>query len=432
MKIIEKLKLNLSPSVIDSLEESFDGNLNKMKDWMIQKWFQQADKSNGKKSKSNFNQSQESNTNNTLSQVVPSSVNRQGPSYNQLIRAAQNVRPHEEDVYRPVPIQTVKKEDPIFSFYHIIGKILYNKRIDGRTGEIRPMKKAEMTAFPRPKLYFNIPDLINTMPFEQNTFNEFLIENSYDHFNDVGELARAFETFSFTDQLNKYSYTEKNNYEIVSLNTMRSQLNAMACTNFNLSQYEPGAKKKQGGKLTKPIYSQYNKSIITDRVKEIYYAAVKKNPSLLRIGMKNFLYQITPILQIIANYKGKKTIAHEFNQMFKVQKLGEEEISGEVQRVNNLAEEDRLMEIQNYQNKQEGNQFYTNNKKKIFDNKYESDEEEEKQVLPVITLDNLEDYVHLIMEAEKKPNPKEKDDDWEDEDAIFYYTSDEENNNNNI
>ena len=127
------------------------------------------------------------------------------------------------------------------SFFHLIGKILYNKRIDPVTGKFRGMLKSELNSKPAPKLYFNLNDLISTMNCSNSLFNETLAENSFDHFKDIKELARACEDFSLADTLScSRIFNQPYMYEENSLRNLQSWIFASACMYHNKSQYGSG------------------------------------------------------------------------------------------------------------------------------------------------------------------------------------------------
>jgi hypothetical protein len=124
------------------------------------------------------------------------------------------------------------------SYFHLIGKIIYNKRLDPVTGELRGMLKSELNSKPAPKLYFNLNDVISTMHCSNLQFNETLAENSFDHFRDIKEIARACEDFSFADALSKSSsFKQPFMYEENSLKNIQSRIFASACMFHNKSQY---------------------------------------------------------------------------------------------------------------------------------------------------------------------------------------------------
>lgn len=126
-----------------------------------------------------------------------------------------------------------------FQFFHTLGKILYNKRVDPKNGEIRPMKKHEMQGPKMPKSYFNIQELISEMNFEPAKFNEFLIERSFNHFKDIKELAQACDTFSYTNTFSSHTFSSKFTYEskATTMTNYQTLLNSMACMCLNKSQY---------------------------------------------------------------------------------------------------------------------------------------------------------------------------------------------------
>jgi hypothetical protein len=136
-----------------------------------------------------------------------------------------------------------------FQFFHTLGKILFNKRVDPKDGKIRPMKKHEMERIPMPKSYFNIQEIISEMKYEPAKFNEFLVENSFKHFKDIKELAKVCDTFSYTDTLHRHTFNSKITYEnrATTMSNYQSLLNSMACMCVNKSQYKNDSDYKNEG-----------------------------------------------------------------------------------------------------------------------------------------------------------------------------------------
>ena len=130
-----------------------------------------------------------------------------------------------------------------FDFFHTLGKILHNKKIDPTDNIPRAMKKFEMERIPRPQSYFNIQEIINGMKFEPTKFNEFLVENSFKHFKDLKEISHACDTFSLTDTFHNHTFSNKYTYEdrATTMSNYQTLLNTMACMCLNKSQYDDGS-----------------------------------------------------------------------------------------------------------------------------------------------------------------------------------------------
>lgn len=229
----------------------------------------------------------------------------------------------------------------------MIGKILYNKRIDPQTGVIRAMTKTELTTKPFPKIYFDIQNFVNDLPCEPKYFSNMLIENSFDHFKDIKELAKATETFSHCDVLDKYSYTSKYCYEENKMQTLLTQLNIMACVYENKSQYDNKGNEKGKGfsAFRKPSYDHYQVNLIKRMNRESYYKAIDKNPICQKLGLKKFSFEVQPVLKILKNInEAKKANTRNLNiyktfQTSRSETVNDEEVLTELKIKNEFAEE---------------------------------------------------------------------------------------------
>ena len=190
-----------------------------------------------------------------------------------------------------------KKEQQLdHDLFRLLGKLLYNKRYVKKKDAIVKLKKEEFgNNFETPR-YYNIDELINDIPISNNSFNDLLIYNSMDHFNDVGEYSDICELYSFTDNIDNFEaflYDKCNQY-FFNNSYMKTYLNCLGVTTYNLSQYNTGGKnrfnnvlnekglmtiKKPEVKIVKNINKFENNS---------FYKACEYFPCLISLSFNNF------------------------------------------------------------------------------------------------------------------------------------------------
>ena len=201
-------------------------------------------------------------------------------------------------------------DDKFFNFFHMLGKFLYNKRIDPRTGDVRAMNKKELLQKPTPELYFNPTDLINQLPCTNQMFNEYLIENSHNHFIDLKEFAIALDTFSFTDTITKFEHKVSSyTYDTNSLKFNKTLINTMACTVINKSQYNNSTHSNVNfmrKTFQKPIYNLLDHTRIKRDNRELYIQCITRNASISRYSTNKFLLEVKPMLDILNKKKNGK------------------------------------------------------------------------------------------------------------------------------
>lgn len=119
-------------------------------------------------------------------------------------------------------------KDFSLSIFHALGKFLYNKRINPKTGKPEQMDPKYMkNPSKRPKLYFDIQEVIfQQSMLEPNTFTLYLHQNLPGFFGDICDLADCLETFSHQDNVeSQLTYSYSNQSEIQSAH----ELNAVIC-----------------------------------------------------------------------------------------------------------------------------------------------------------------------------------------------------------
>lgn len=216
-------------------------------------------------------------------------------------------------------------------FFHLLGKFLYNKRYDNM-GKIRGLTNKELETPGYGRMYFRHDELLDNMKESHDEFNEYLKENYAKHFKDVGEFAKAAETFSMTEKLGgfKYKRLDINN----NLQSHRSLVNSMAVTVENKSQYTETKIKNLGRidhKYKKPIDRVNDLDKIKRENKDLYIKLIKQMPYLIRhksksamsevnriiarktkIGFDNKVHQIT-LSQDITEEEGEELVTENIN-----------------------------------------------------------------------------------------------------------------------
>ena len=190
----------------------------------------------------------------------------------------------------------IKKEQQLdHDLFRLLGKLLYNKRYVKNKNAIQKLKKEEFGNNYETPRYYDINELINEIPISNHSFNELLIYNSMDHFNDVGEYADISDLYSFSDTIDNFDafLYDKNNHYFYNNSYMRTYLNCLGVTSYNLSQYNSGKKYKfnpfiEKGLMTikKPdikINKNMNKFSDTSFFKSCEYY-----PSLISLNIKCF------------------------------------------------------------------------------------------------------------------------------------------------
>ena len=201
------------------------------------------------------------------------------------------------------------------SIFHLLGKLLYNKRLVKGENSPRKLTKNEILSLPN-EIYYNLQELIDSIPISFKTFNELLLENSLEHVIDIEELSNIYETFSFTDSINDFDYLlqQKNYPKNDTLNNDKIYLNCLSVITFNLSQYNISLNKQ---------YKQIEKANFKYKVEyndELYIKYAEYNPSIFGLSKKKFFIDVEWLVEIIGNYKkdqNKKTIIKSIDEKSK-------------------------------------------------------------------------------------------------------------------
>lgn len=194
-----------------------------------------------------------------------------------------------------------------YDFFHFLGKLLYNKRLNN-FGEKVKMVKKQLLTIPKPKFYEHIPNMIDYSCHSYEDCTNWLQEGVYNHYKDIRELSYVLETFSHTDLLKKFKYkTNSNDNEVERLGTI---LNCMSVVEHNLSQYQESWNQKKEKenfdvKFQSPMIK--NSSLFNwekqNEDKTRYYQDIEKYPSLSQMSMKRYRYEIEPFLNNLKKTK---------------------------------------------------------------------------------------------------------------------------------
>ena len=189
----------------------------------------------------------------------------------------------------------IKKEKILdHDLFRLLGKLLYNKRYVVNKKSIEKLKKEEFGNASQTPRYYDINELINDIPISFNSFNDLLMYNSIEHFNNIGEYSDTFDIYSFTDTIDNFNsfLYDKNIQCYTNNNYNKLFLNCLGVTTYNLSQYNTNnnfninASEKGFLIVRKPndkIKKNMNK--FTDKT---YYKACEHYPSLLLLNLGEF------------------------------------------------------------------------------------------------------------------------------------------------
>ena len=200
----------------------------------------------------------------------------------------------------------IKKEKLLDNdIFRLLGKLLYNKRLVIEKNSIEKLKKEEFkNNFETPR-YYNIDELIDEIPISTNTFNDLLINNSIDHFNDIREYSDTYDLYSFTDTIDNFNsfLYDKNNQYYNSNKYMRTYLNCLGITTYNLSQYNNATKfnpkLSEKGMIIIKKQEKYekNKNKFKDNT---YYNACEHYPCVISLSL--FIFYKEGIVDIYKNF----------------------------------------------------------------------------------------------------------------------------------
>ena len=193
-----------------------------------------------------------------------------------------------------------KREDK--SLFHLLGRILYNKRFNKNLNKIIYPKKNEYSNNLSNLFYFNIQnDIINNIPIYKEKFNELFIENSYFHIKSTKNLSNIFDVFSFTDKFTKFEYKleEKNYNKDLTLENDKFYLNFYGYMIFNDEQYEKNEKLKKNNFTKSNLI--VNNNVINNN-KKLYEECGEFNPSIFLMSFKKFNKDVLWLFKEIKNY----------------------------------------------------------------------------------------------------------------------------------
>ena len=191
----------------------------------------------------------------------------------------------------------VKKEQQLdHDLFRLLGKLLYNKRYVRNKNAIEKLKKEEFINNYETPRYYNINELINDIPISNNSFNDLLIYNSIEHFNDIEEYSNTFELYSFTDTLDNFDafLYDKYNQFFDNNSYMKTYLNCLGVTTFNMSQYNRGKNYKFNSSLSDKGFMTIKKLDIkinkyANKFSDIsFYKSCEYYPSLISLNIQCF------------------------------------------------------------------------------------------------------------------------------------------------
>ena len=190
----------------------------------------------------------------------------------------------------------LKEQQLDHDLFRLLGKLLYNKRYVKNKNKILQLKKEEFgNNFETPR-YYDIDELINDIPISNKSFNELLIYNTIEHFNDIREYADVFELYSFTDDIDNFEayLYDKNNQYYFNNSYMKTYLNCLGVTTFNMSQYNIGEKykfnkyiKEKGLMTIKKPEIKIDKNIIKFE-NNTFYRTCEYFPCIISLSLNNF------------------------------------------------------------------------------------------------------------------------------------------------
>ncbi len=230
----------------------------------------------------------------------------------------------------------IKKEQILdHDLFRLLGKLLYNKRYVIKDNVIQKLKKEEFGNNLETPRYYDINELINDIPISKNSFNDLLIYNSLDHFNDIKEYSDTFDLYSFSDTIDNFEsfIYDNNNHFFHNNNYMKTYLNCLGVTTYNLSQYN---KNKNFNKFIS------EKGLITIRKPEIkinkninkfydktYFKACEHYPCLLSINLWSFYKERYNIIYIyyFGDEKNDKNEKNFINKQENINRYYKEKIN---------------------------------------------------------------------------------------------------------
>ena len=230
---------------------------------------------------------------------------------------------------KPSTLPSLALNEQERDLFHLLGRLLYNKRIDKRTLKIRGMTKQEMLEKPTPELYFTISEILNACPISKEEFNHLLIENAFHHYKVIDELALLLDANSFCEGLSKFDYKLKErNYPIDNtIESLKYVLNAQAVVSFNLSQYSVG---------NKNAFGQFSKSIYNYKVefdKTVYEKVIESHKEVAVMSRQTYLKEVLPFYAALNNKDHKHNNKKYVNNLLAEYSNGNELSDYELNRI---------------------------------------------------------------------------------------------------
>ena len=266
------------------------------------------------------------------------------------------------------------------SIFHLLGRVLYNKRFSTKLNKIIYPKKKEYSNNFSNLFYFNIQtDIINNIPIFKEKFNELFIENIYDHIKSPKNLSNIFDVFSFTDKFAQFQYKlqEKNFNEDLTLENDKFYLNFFGYMIFNDEQYEKGEKLKKNSFNKSTLIANNN---VINNNKKLYEECGEFNPSIFLMSLKKFCKDVLWLFKEIKNYNKinfDENLIENLNNNF----LNEDETV-----FNNKFKSEEEKEIENFEEKKNNkNNFNVINH--VFIKKFRNFKEENEK-----NIENLIDF----------------------------------------
>lgn len=164
------------------------------------------------------------------------------------------------------------------NLFHALGKFLYNKRINPKTGKEERMTSHQLkTIKPKPKCYVRHLDVLQQVRTDNTTFSLFLYENVPSFYKDIEDMAKVLEVYSCNDaMMNRSSYNFANQKYIDEIQEVACQTECLAVTEFNIHGYEENNGTARAGRplpMAKPEWFDFRrklnetKSLIFDTLK---------------------------------------------------------------------------------------------------------------------------------------------------------------------
>ena len=192
--VFDEIKIK---NMIESIYLEFGSNIQQILDFLIleinRTYFLNNNKNNKYKTNNNIYQ------NKPLTQKSKDIIQKFFESHNKS-----NIKSNNDNSKNIKNFQIKKEQQLDHDLFRLLGKLLYNKRYVRKKNAIEKLKKEEfIDNFETPR-YYNINELINNIPISNNSFNDLLIYNTIEHFNDIEEYSNTLELYSFTDTLDNF------------------------------------------------------------------------------------------------------------------------------------------------------------------------------------------------------------------------------------